>query len=95
MTPSRSDRPYGSFPGPGRPAPAPEVTPPTPRARLRARIWRRVAGPLALSVMLALSWVLVDAVQTGGNRVLDSVQEQATPTPTPPLATLVYDHVAP
>lgn len=95
MTSSRSDRPYGSFPGPGKPVPEP-VTPPMPaRARLRARIWRRLRAPLALVSMLALSWVLVDAVQTGGNRVLDGVQEQATPTPPPPLAALVYGHVAP
>ncbi len=66
-----------------------------PRARLRTRIWRRVRGPLALLSLLALSWVLVDAVQSGGNRVLDGIQEQPTPTPTPPLAALVYEHVAP
>ncbi len=95
MTSSRSDRPYGSFPGPGKPVPEPDKPETPARARLRTRIWRRVRGPLALLSMLALSWVLVDAVQSGGNRVLESVQEQATPTPTPPLAALVYDHVAP
>jgi S1-C subfamily serine protease len=70
--------------------------PPAPeRARLRTRIWRRVAAPLAVVSLLGISWMLVDAVQSGGNRVLDSVQEQPTPRPTPPLAALVYDHVAP
>ena len=95
MTSFRSDRPYGSFPGPGKPTPAPEAPPPPSRPRLRTRIWRRVAAPLALAALLGLSWILVDAVQTGGNRVLDSIQEQATPTPTPPLAAMVYAHVAP
>ncbi len=95
MTSSRSDRPYGSFPGPGKPVSEPETPPPPARPRLRTRIWGRVAAPLALAAMLAFSWVLVDAVQTGGNRVLQGVQEQPTPTPTPPLAALVYAHVAP
>jgi S1-C subfamily serine protease len=45
--------------------------------------------------MLALTFILVGAVQTGGLRALESVQEQPTPTPTPPLAALVYAHVAP
>jgi S1-C subfamily serine protease len=45
--------------------------------------------------MLALTFMLVGAVQTGGLRALESVREQATPTPTPPLAALVYAHVAP
>jgi S1-C subfamily serine protease len=75
--------------------PEPETPPPPARPRLRTRIWRRVAAPLALAALLALSWVLVDAVHTGGNRVLQGVQEQPTPTPTPPLASLVYAHVAP
>src|ERR1700716_1745193 len=95
MTFSRSERPYGSFPGPGKPVPEPETPQPPARPRLRTRIWRRVAAPLALAALLAFSWVLVDAVQTGGNRVLQGVQEQPTPTPTPPLAALVYAHVAP
>jgi putative serine protease PepD len=95
MTSLRSDRPYGSFPGPGKPTPAPEAPRPPARPGLRTRIWRRVAAPLALASLLALSWILVDAVQTGGNRVLGSIQEQPTPTPTPPLAALVYAHVAP
>jgi S1-C subfamily serine protease len=75
--------------------PEPQTPPAPPRPRLRSRLWRRVRAPLALVSMLALSWVLVDAVQTGGNRVLDAIPEQATPTPTPPLAALVYEHVAP
>jgi S1-C subfamily serine protease len=54
-----------------------------------------VAAPLALAALLGMSWILVDAVQTGGNRVLESVQEQPTQTPAPPLAALVYAHVAP
>jgi len=95
MTSFRSDRPYGSFPGPGKPTPAPEPPPPPVRPRLGARIWRRVAAPLAVMSLLGLSWILVDAVQTGGNRVLESVQEQPTSAPTPPLAALVYAHVAP
>ena len=95
MTSSRSDRPYGSFPGPGKTVPEAPTPAPRSRDRFRTRIWRRMRGPLALVSMLALSWVLVDAVQTGGNRVLDSIQEQPTATPTPPLAALVYEHVAP
>src|SRR5438034_547441 len=65
MTFSRSDRPYGSFPGPGKPAPAPEVPPIVPPLPLRVRIWRRVAAPLALAAMLVLSWQLVDAATMG------------------------------
>ena len=95
MTFSRSDRPYGSFPGPGKPMPEPEVASPTPRPRLRTRIWRRVAAPLGVGAMLLVTWVLVSAIQTGGQLTLDSVQEQATPSPTPPLAAAVYEHVAP
>ena len=95
MTASRSDRPYGSFPGPGRAAPEPEAPPPAPRPRLRTRIWRRVAGPLALVALLAVSWVFVDAVKTGTLATLDAVQEQPTPAPTPPLAQMVYEHVRP
>ena len=95
MTFSRSDRPYGSFPGPGKPAPAPEVPPIVPPLPLRVRIWRRVAAPLALAAMLVLSWQLVDAVKTGAITSLESAQEQPTPAPTPPLAAAVYAHVAP
>src|SRR5881396_767184 len=85
MTFSRSDRPYGSFPGPGKPAPAPEVPPIVPPLPLRVRIWRRVAAPLALAAMLVLSWQLVYAVKTGAITSLESAQEQPTPAPTPPL----------
>ena len=95
MTFSRSDRPYGSFPGPGKPAPAPEVPPIVPPLPLRVRIWRRVAAPLALVAMLVLSWQLVDAVKTGAITSLESAQEQPTPAPTPPLAAAVYAQVAP
>ena len=95
MTFSRSDRPYGSFPGPGKPAPAPDVPPIVPPLPLRVRIWRRVAAPLALAAMLVLSWQLVDAVKTGAITSLESAQEQPTPAPTPPLAAAVYAHVAP
>src|SRR5439155_6470832 len=95
MTAFRSDRPYGSFPGPGRPVPMPEAPPAPPRPRLRARIWRRVAGPLAVAGMLALSWYLVDNVRLGTERVIQSIEEQPTPAPTPPLAAAVYQAVAP
>ena len=75
--------------------PAPEVPPATPRPRLRTRIWRRVAGPLAVAGMLALSWYLVDNVRLGTERVIQSIEEQPTPAPTPPLAAAVYQVVAP
>jgi len=95
MTFSRSDRPYGSFPGPGKPALVPDppaiVAPPP----FRVRVWRRVAAPLALVAMLLLSWQLVDAVKTGAIVTLESAQEQPTPAPTPPLAAAVYAHIAP
>lgn len=95
MTSLRSDRPYGSFPGSGTPAPEPEAPAPAPRIRRRTRLWRKMAAPLALAAMLVLTWALVDAVETGGLRALESAQEQPTPAPTPPLAALVYGHVAP
>ena len=95
MTFSRSDRPYGSFPGSGKPTPEPEHPAAPPRIPLRTRIWRRIAAPLALGALLGLTWVLVGAIQTGGQLTLDSVQEQATPSPSPPLAAAVYAHVAP
>ncbi len=95
MTSSRSDRPYGSFPGSGRTSPEPEAPAPAPRPTLRARIWRRVATPLALLAMLGVTWTLVGAIQTGGARTLGSIQQQATPTPAPPLASLVYANVQP
>src|SRR5512132_4004649 len=85
MTSSRSDRPYGSFPGSGRTPPEPEAIPAPPRPTLRARIWRRAATPLALAAMLVVTWVLTSAVQTGGLRTLSAVQDVATPAPTPPL----------
>ena len=75
--------------------PEPEVAPPPVRPPLRTRIWRRVAAPLALAGLLGVTWVLVGAIQTGGQLTLDSVQEQPTPAPTPPLAAAVYAHVAP
>lgn len=95
MTPSRSDRPYGSFPGSGGPALEPVVAPPAPRIPRRTRVWRRVAAPLAVLGLLILSLMLVDAVQTGGRRALDAAQAQPTPAPTPPLAALAYAHIAP
>jgi len=75
--------------------PEPELPAAPPRVRLRTRIWRRIAAPLAIAGMLGVSWILVSAIQTGGQFTLDSVQEQATPSPTPPLAAAVYAHVAP
>jgi S1-C subfamily serine protease len=75
------------------PEPPAPIAVPRP-SRLR-RLWRRLAMPLALASLLLVTWVLMTAVETGGINTLSSVQEQATPTPTPPLATLVYDHVAP
>lgn len=95
MTSSRSDRPYGSFPGSGRTPPEPEAVPAPPRPALRTRIWRRAATPLALVAMLVVTWVLTSAVQTGGLRTLSAVQDVATPAPTPPLAAAVYANVAP
>lgn len=95
MTLSRSDRPYGSFPGSSTSASEPVPPPPPPRPRLRTRLWRQLAAPLALVGLVAFSWVLVGAIQTGALRTLDSVEKVATPAPTPPLAALVYAHVAP
>jgi S1-C subfamily serine protease len=95
MTVSRSDRPYGSFPGSGTVAPEPPVAPPPPRPRLRTRIWRRIAAPLAVVVLLALSWGLVDTIQSGAIRTLEAARAIETAGPTPPLAAAVYAHVAP
>ena len=95
MTSSRSDRPYGAFPAPGSVAPAPEAPPPPPPTPLRTRVWRRVAAPLAILLMLCLTVVLVDDVQSGANRAIGAIQEQPTPSPTPPLAAAVYAQVAP
>src|SRR5438132_4372019 len=75
MTPSRSDRPYGSFPGSGTSMPEPETPPIPPRIALRTRIWRRAAAPLAAGALLLVTWALVGAIQTGGRTTLDSVQE--------------------
>src|SRR5512138_2020222 len=94
MTSSRSDRPYGAFPAPGTVAPAPEPPPP-PVARLRTRVWRRVAAPLAVILMLSLTVLLVDDIQSGANRTIGAIQEQPTPSPTPPVAAAVYAQVAP
>ena len=95
MTPFRSDRPYGSFPGPGKVAPTPEPPAPTSRPGLRTRIWRRVSGPLAVAVLLLATWVLVDAVKAGGLAALDSARAQPTPTASPNLAAAVYAHIQP
>src|SRR5438093_10849731 len=86
MTFSRSDRPYGSFPGPGKPAPAPEVPPIVPPLPLRVRIWRRVPAPHPLAAMLVLSSQLVDAVKPGPITCLHLAHQQPTPAPTPPRA---------
>jgi putative serine protease PepD len=94
MTLSRSDRPYGRFPRADAPEPAPVPKPPR-RLSLRERVVERVRGPLALVALLALSWLLVSAVQTGGLVALRAEQEQPTPEPTPQLAAAVYQHVAP
>jgi len=95
MTFSRSDRPYGTFPGPEGPPAAAEPAPVTPPPPLRVRIWRRVVAPLALVAILLVSWQLVDAVNIGAITTLESAQQQPTPAPTPPLAAAVYAHVAP
>ncbi|MGH2491924.1 MAG: trypsin-like peptidase domain-containing protein [Candidatus Limnocylindria bacterium] len=93
MTLSRSDRPYGQFPRDDTPEPAP--SPETPRrVPLRERVVARLRAPLALVSLLALSWYLVSAVQTGGLVALRAEQEQPTPEPTPQLAAAVYQHVA-
>ena len=94
MTPSRSDRPYGQFPRGGAPEPAPEPEPQR-RIPLRERIARRLRAPLALLALIALSWYLVAAVQTGGIAALRAEEAQQTPEPTPLLSVAVYQHVAP
>src|SRR2546425_7457781 len=94
MTVSRSDRPYGQFPR----GEAPESVPPPDaprRVRLRERIVARLRAPLALLSLMALSWFLVSAVQTGGLAAIRAQQEQPTPAPTPQLAAAIYAHVAP
>lgn len=94
MSFSRSDRPYGSFPGSGTPPPEPPPPAP-PRPSLRRRVWRIVATPLALAGLLALSWTLATTVDSGGRRALRDLAERPTPSPTPALAAQVYDQVAP
>lgn len=91
---SRSDRPYGQFPRGDAPEPPPAVEPER-RPSLRDRIVSRVRAPLALLALLALTWVLVSAVQTGGIAALRAEQEQPTPEPTPQLAAAIYEHVSP
>ena len=94
MTPSRSDRPYGSFPRAGADPTTEE--PPTPtRPALRRRIQAAVITPLALASLLVVSWVLVSAVDSGARHALQADQEQPTPAPTFPLAVDVYRQVAP
>jgi S1-C subfamily serine protease len=75
--------------------PAPVAPPASPRPRLRTRIWRRIAAPLAVGGMLLLSWYLVDNVRLGTERTILAIQEQPTSAPTPPLAAAVYQVVAP
>ena len=91
----RSDRPYGSFPGPGKAAPPPEPPAPAPRPRRRTRIWRRLSAPLAVLILLFATWILVDAVKAGGIRAIESAEVQPTPTATPNLAAAVYAHIRP
>jgi S1-C subfamily serine protease len=62
---------------------------------LRRRVVARLRAPFALLALVALSWFLVSAVQTGGAIALRAQQEQATPAPTPQLAAAIYQHVAP
>ena len=45
--------------------------------------------------MLAATWGLVGAVQTGALQALNVASASPTPTATPPLAAAVYAHVAP
>lgn len=94
MTLSRSDRPYGSFPG-GRTEPGPEPEPAPPTPTLRQRIRRRVSTPLAIAALALVAWTLVSAVDSGARHALRAELEQPTPSPTSPLATLVYQHVSP
>lgn len=94
MTLSRSDRPYGQFPRGDVPEPAPTPQPPR-RLPLRERVARRLRAPLAFLALVALTWFLASAVQTGGLVALRAEQEQPTPEPTPLLSVAVYQHVAP
>lgn len=74
------------------PAPTPE---PSRRLPLRERVARRLRAPFAFLSLVALTWFLVSAVQTGGLVALRAEQEQSTPEPTPLLSVAVYQHVAP
>jgi S1-C subfamily serine protease len=74
------------------PTPTPE---PSRRTPLRERVVRRLRAPLAFLSLVALTWFLVSAVQTGGLVALRAEQEQPTPEPTPLLSVAVYQHVAP
>jgi putative serine protease PepD len=94
MTLSRSDRPYGQFPRGDVAEPAPTPEPPR-RIPLRERIANRLRAPLAFIALVALTWYLVTAVQTGGVVALRAEQDQPTPEPTPLLSVAVYEHVAP
>jgi len=94
VTLSRSDRPYGQFPRADLPEPAPTPEPPR-RLPLRERVVRRLRAPLAFLSLVALTWFLVSAVQTGGLVALRAEQDQPTPEPTPLLSVAVYQHVAP
>jgi S1-C subfamily serine protease len=62
---------------------------------LRERIVARLRAPFALLALLALSWFLVSAVQTGGVIALRAQQERPTPAPTGQLAAAIYERVAP
>ncbi len=95
MTSSRSDRPYGLFPRGRERAREPEQAPSPPRTRRRDAIRRRLALPVLLAAMIAATWGLVAAVQTGALRAIDEAASQPTPAPTPPLAQAVYEQVAP
>jgi len=76
------------------PEPAPTPEPPR-RPPLRERIARRLRAPFAFLSLVALTWFLVSAVQTGGLVALRAEQERPTPEPTPLLSVAVYEHVAP
>lgn len=62
---------------------------------MRERILQEVRAPIAFVSLVALSWFLVSAVQTGGLVALRAEQEQPTPRPTPLLSVAIYQHVAP
>ena len=68
---------------------------PSRRLPLRERVVQRLRAPLVFLALVALTWYLVAAVQTGGLVALRAQQEQPTPEPTPLLSVAVYDHVAP